>query len=122
MATEAFCKNYQEKVVDKVLPKYYYYNMSRIVIQTPVTSQLRVEAERAAREQGYSSLQDAIRMYLRKLARREIKVQLQEQFPPVQLSPKAIKRYDKMTRGIISGRTKLKWFDRVDDLISDLNS
>lgn len=96
--------------------------MSRIVIQTPVTSQLRVEAERVAREQGYSSLQDAIRMYLRKLARREIKVQLQEQFPPVQLSPKAIKRYDKMTRGIISGRTKLKWFDRVDDLISDLNS
>lgn len=96
--------------------------MTRAVIQTPVSPQLRREAEQAAREQGYSSLQDAIRMYLQKLARGEIRVQLQEQFPPVKLFKKAIKRYDKMTRDIESGKVKLKWFDNVDDLTKDLNS
>lgn len=96
--------------------------MIRAVIQTPVTPQLRREAEQAAREQGYSSLQDAIRMYLRKLARREVRVQLQEQLPPVKLSPRAIKRYDKMTHDIESGKAKLRWFDNVDDLVRDLNS
>lgn len=94
--------------------------MSRIVIQTPVTSELRREAEKAAREQGYSSLQDAIRMYLRKLAKREIKVQLQEQFPPVQLSPKAIKRYDKMTEDFKKGRN-IFIAENVDDLMDQLN-
>lgn len=96
--------------------------MIRAVIQTPVTPQLRREAEEAAREQGYSSLQDAIRMYLQKLARREVRVQLQDQFPPVKLSKKAIKRYDKMTRDIKSGKVELKWFDSTDELIKDLNS
>lgn len=96
--------------------------MTRAVIQTPVTPELRREAEQAAREQGYSSLQDAIRMYLQKLARREVRVQLQEQFPPVKLSKTAIKRYDKMTRDIESGKVRLKWFNGVDDLMRDLNS
>lgn len=96
--------------------------MTRAVIQTPVTPRLRREAEQAAREQGYSSLQDAIRMYLQKLARREVRVQLQEQFPPVKLSKMAIKRYDKMTRDIGSGKVKLRWFDNVNDLMRDINS
>lgn len=96
--------------------------MSRVVIQTPVSSQLRREAEQAAQEQGYSSLQDAVRMYLKKLANREIQVRIQEQFSPVQLSQKAVKRYDKMTRDIESGKTKLKWFNSVKDLMRDLDS
>lgn len=96
--------------------------MSRIIIQTPVTAQLRREAENVAREQGYSSLQDAIRMYLRKLANREIKVQIQEQFPPVQLSKRAANRYDKMTKDILSGKTKLKSFNSVEELMKDLES
>lgn len=94
--------------------------MSRIVIQTPVTSELRREAENAAIEQGYSSLQDAIRMYLKKLAQREIKVQLQEQFPPVQLSAKAIKRYDKMTEDYKNGKN-IFVAENVEDLMDQLN-
>ncbi len=94
--------------------------MTRVVIQTPVTSQLRNEAEEAAREQGYSSLQDAIRIYLHKLARREIKVQLQEQFPPVQLSKKAIKRYNKMDEDFEKGKN-IYVAESVDDLMDQLN-
>lgn len=94
----------------------------RVVIQTPVTSQLRRDAEKVAQEQGYSSLQDAIRMYLSKLARREVRIQLQEQFPPVQLSPKAVKRYNKIDRDIASGKLKLKSFSSVDELMKDLTS
>ncbi len=96
--------------------------MARVVIQTPVTAQLRHEAEQAAREQGYSSLQDAIRMYLQKLARREVWVQLQGKFPPVQLSEKAVKRYDRLTRGITSGEVKLTSFNTVEELVKDLHS
>lgn len=96
--------------------------MSRVVIQTPVDSQLRRDAEQAADEQGYSSLQDAIRMYLRKLANREIQVKIQEQFPPVRLSRKVIRRYDKMTRDIESGRVRLTSFNSVEELMKDLNN
>lgn len=96
--------------------------MNRIVLQVPMTPTLRSEAEKVARKQGYSSLQDAVRLYLHKLAREEVQVRIQEQFPPVQLSSRAIKRYNKMDKDIASGRVKLKSFNSVDELMKDLNS
>ncbi|MBI2590394.1 MAG: hypothetical protein HYW33_00730 [Candidatus Blackburnbacteria bacterium] len=96
--------------------------MQRCILQTPVDPKLKKEAEKAAQEQGYSSLQEAVRVYLRKLANREVQTIIREQFPPVQLSPKATKRYDKITEGILSGKTKLKWFDNVDEFVKDLES
>lgn len=94
--------------------------MTRVVIQTPVSSQLRKDAEKVAQEQGYSSLQDAIRMYLSKLARREVRVQLQEQFPPVQLSAKAIRRYNKIDEDYKKGKN-IFVAGSVDDLMDQLN-
>jgi len=94
--------------------------MTRVVIQTPVTPKLRKDAEQVALEQGYSSLQDAIRMYLKKLSQREIKIQLQEQFPPVQLSKKAIKRYNKMDEDYKKGKN-IYVAESVDDLMDQLN-
>lgn len=94
--------------------------MSRTILQVPMTPVLRRDAERVARKQGYSTLQDAVRMYLHKLAREEVQVKIQEQFPPVQLSPKAIKRYDKMTEDYKKGKNIFVAKD-IEDLMDQLN-
>ena len=94
--------------------------MNRVVVQIPMDVDLRNKAEKAVVEQGFSTLQDFTRLVYRKLVQNRLEVKLGE--PPVQLSAKALKRYDKMTRDIESGKTKLKWFNSVDDLMKDLNS
>lgn len=94
--------------------------MSRTILQVPMTPVLRRDAERIAKKQGYSSLQDAVRMYLHKLAREEVQVKIQEQFPPVQISPKAIKRYDKMTEDYTKGKNIFVAKD-IEDLMDQLN-
>lgn len=93
--------------------------MTRSILQTPIDPKLRRDAEKAAFEQGYSSLQDAIRMYLRKLANREIQVRIQEQIP-VRLSPAAAKRYDKMDEDFRKGKN-IFVAENVDDLMEQLN-
>lgn len=94
--------------------------MNRTVLQVPMTPILRSEAEKVARKQGYSSLQDAVRIYLHKLAREEVQIKIQEQFPPVQLSPKAVKRYDKMTEDYKKERN-IFVAESVEDLMDQLN-
>ncbi len=89
-------------------------------MQIPMDVDLRNKAEKAVVEQGFSTLQDFTRLVYRKLVQNRLEVKLGE--PPVQLSAKALKRYDKMSRDIESGKTKLKWFNSVDDLMKDLNS
>lgn len=92
--------------------------MNRVVLQVPVTVQLRSEAEREAIRQGFSSLQDLVRLFLRKLADGLLRVNLEE---GIQLSPKAIKRYDKMHEDFKAG---LNFYTAtsVKDLIKRLNT
>lgn len=93
--------------------------MQRSILQTPIDPKLRREAEKAAQEQGYSSLQEAVRMYLRKLASKEIQVRF-EQFPPTRLSPAAAKRYDKMDEDYRKGKN-IFVAENIDDLTDQLN-
>lgn len=94
--------------------------MNRIVLQVPVTAQLRSEAEREAIRQGFSSLQDLVRLFLRKLADGLLRVNLEEE-ESVQLSPKAIKRYDKMHEDFKAGRN-FYTATSVKDLMKHLNA
>lgn len=87
-------------------------------MQVPVSVELRREAERAAMRQGFSSLQDLVRLFLKKLADGLLRVNLEE---GVQLSPHAIKRYDKMSEEIHSGKIKTLSFSDVDSLMEYLN-
>ena len=46
--------------------------MQRAVLQVPINSQLRQQAEKAAMSQGFSSLQEIVRLFLTKLAEKGI--------------------------------------------------
>ena len=78
--------------------------MQRAVLQVPINSQLRQQAEKAAMSQGFSSLQEIVRLFLTKLAEKRIELTIQE---TVRLSPRAIKRYNKITDEIDSGKARL---------------
>lgn len=69
--------------------------MDKITLQIPVSRSLRLKAEKTALDQGFSSLQEIIRVFMVKLASQTIDVFFQETIP---LSPQAEKRYMKMDR------------------------
>ena len=92
--------------------------MNRTVLQIPMDRSLRKQAERAAEEQGFSTLQDFTRLVYHKLVEKRLEVQIGE--PYRKLSPRAAKRYEKMDRDIKSGKVKLKSFDSVKALMEDL--
>jgi len=74
----------------------------RIIMQVPLPKSLKVSSEAVARDMGFSSLQEAIRVFLRKLSSRELTFSFQE--PVERLSPKAERRYMKMLKEIKEGK------------------
>jgi antitoxin component of RelBE/YafQ-DinJ toxin-antitoxin module len=92
--------------------------MNNTILQVPINKNIRDQAATAAERMGFSSLQEIVRLFLSKVARQEVNFTLEE---AVQLSPKAIKRYDKIIDEIDSGKTKLKSFTEVDSLMKHLN-
>lgn len=93
--------------------------MSKTVLQIPIDSTLRNEAEKAALAQGFSSLQESVRLFLKKLADGVVSVKFEEE---VKLSPRAIKRYNKILDNIESGKEKVYSAKNVDDLMKQLMS
>lgn len=94
----------------------------RAIIQVPINPVLKKNVEKKAQKDGFTSLQQVIRLFLSRYASGRLEVGFEEQFPPVQLSPKAIRRYNKIDRDIASGKVKLKSFNSVDELMKDLTS
>ena len=92
--------------------------MAKTIIQVPVEKSLRDRAAKAVRAQGFSSLQESIRLYLHQVAAKKLKLSFEA--PPVQLSKRAAARYDKMIRDVKAGRVKTKSFTSVDALMKDL--
>lgn len=92
--------------------------MNRSILQIPLSKELRKEAEKQALEQGFSSLQEAVRVFLKKLADRMIKSRFEEE-KIVKLSPRAEKRYEKIVKDIEAGRnvTKTKNIDELFELL-----
>lgn len=80
---------------------------------------LKKSATEAAIAQGFSSLQEAVRVFLKKLAEGSMNVSYIEK--TVQLTPKAIRRYSRMSKEIESGKG---WYEAkdVDDLMRQLNA
>ncbi len=93
--------------------------MDSTILQIPVTKQLRSDALKAAERQGFSSLQEVVRVFLNQFANQNINVTFS--FPPVALSSTNEKRYEKMVADVASKKTKTKRFNNVADLIKDLN-
>ena len=61
--------------------------MNTTTLQIPVSSSLRDQAQKQAREMGFSSLQEVVRLFLNQLAQQSIKVQFVPQPPIENLSP-----------------------------------
>jgi hypothetical protein len=75
--------------------------MSRAVLQIPVSKTLRTKAEKAALDYGFSSLQEIMRVFMTKLAKKAIDVSFQE---IVNLSSRAASRYEKMDKDFSIGK------------------
>lgn len=87
-------------------------------LQVPMTKQLRDQATLSAQKMGFSSLQETVRIFLGKLAQGNLDIRFEE---TVQLSPKAIKRYNTIIDEIEQGKVKMKAFSNVDSLMKSLN-
>lgn len=83
----------------------------RTVLQVPMNRDLRTAAAAAANDLGFSSLQEAVRILLKKLANRQLTINIEE---TIQLSPNAVKRYDKMLDGIEKGINTYEAKDTID--------
>ncbi len=91
--------------------------MQRTVLQIPIDIELKNTAEQAAQAQGFSSLQEVVRVFLSRFAEKRIGITFEQS---VQLSPQAIKRYDKMAEDIKKGKIKTKTFTDVNSLMKHL--
>lgn len=93
--------------------------MNTTIIQVPVTKVLRDEAVKVAQESGFSSLQDVIRLFLTKLARKQIAVNLEDTAIP--LSWKNEKRYIQMDKDFEKGKN-VYHASSVKELMKQLRS
>ena len=88
------------------------------ILQVPINKNLRDQAASKAEKMGFSSLQEVVRIFLNKIAAGEVNIRFEE---TIQLSPKAIKRYNKMIDEVDSGKVKTKTFTDVSNLMKYLN-
>jgi len=93
--------------------------MNTTILQVPIEKTFRNEVSKVVEDMGFSSLQDYIRLFLKKTLKREVDVSF-ERFPAVRLSAKNAKRYDKMVDDVLSGKVKTKSYSNVEELLADL--
>lgn len=94
--------------------------MSRTVVQIPLTTDLRDQAYAMAISQGFSSLQEAMRVILHKFVKGSLSVGVYTEPASVQLSAGAIKRYDQMTKDFQSGKN-ISTSKNIEELMEELN-
>ena len=93
--------------------------MDTTILQVPLSKGLKSNATDVAREYGFSSLQEIVRLFLAKLAKKELIVSIGE--APVKLSSKNDRRYQKMEEDYKKGKN-IKEFSSVSDLMADLTA
>jgi len=93
--------------------------MDSTILQVPISKSLRSQAALAASNMGFSSLQEAVRVFLAQLRAQTVKISFEH--PPVRLSAKAIKRYNKMSEEVRLGKVKTVAFTDVDKMMEYLH-
>lgn len=93
--------------------------MDSTILQVPISKSLRNEAAEAASGMGFSSLQEAVRVFLAQLRAKTVKISFEHS--PVQLSAKAIKRYNKISENFELNRDKYPSFTDVDKMMEYLH-
>lgn len=92
--------------------------MNRTVLQIPLSKELKLSAEKAALEAGFSSLQEVLRVFMNKFASKKIDLTFEENI--VHLSKKNERRYMKMTEDFKKGRN-IYTASSVEDLMKQLH-
>jgi len=92
--------------------------MNSTILQIPINKNLRDQAASKAEKMGFSSLQEVVRLFLNKIALGELDVTFEQ---TIQLSPKAISRYNKIIDEVESNKVKTKTFADVNSLMKHLN-
>lgn len=93
--------------------------MNRTVLQIPLSKELKLSAEEAALDYGFSSLQEILRVFMKKLSQKTLDITFKEE-RVVHLSKKNEKRYMKMTEDFEKGRN-IYTATNVDDLMKQLH-
>jgi antitoxin component of RelBE/YafQ-DinJ toxin-antitoxin module len=91
--------------------------MNKTVLQIPINQDLKISAEQEALSQGFSSLQELVRVFLSRIATGRIEVTLQES---TTLSENNEKRYLNMTNDFELGKN-IYTSDSVSDLVNKLH-
>jgi len=89
------------------------------VLQLPIDRSFRDEVSIMAKNMGFSSLQELIRFTLHQIKNQTLVPSLIN--TSVSLSPKALKRYNKMANDIDSGLEKTLKFKNSQDMFNYLN-
>ena len=82
--------------------------MKRVIIQVPVSLELKEKADAASADLGFSSLQETIRVLLTKLSKRELSLRVEEVEEITHLSKSAERRFKKALEDIKAGRNVTK--------------
>lgn len=91
--------------------------MSITTLQVPISKDLKSNATVVAKEYGFSSLQEVVRVFLAKIARRELSFEITS--TPVYLSRKTESRYLKMEEDF-RGKKNVYGASGLDDLMNQL--
>jgi len=91
--------------------------MNKTVLQIPMSQELKLNAEKEALSQGFSSLQELVRVFLSNVASRKIEITIKE---PIFLSSLNEMRYTAMTEDFESEKN-INTVSSVDDLINQLH-
>jgi antitoxin component of RelBE/YafQ-DinJ toxin-antitoxin module len=95
--------------------------MQRTILQIPMSKDLKEKAETVSYDLGFSSIQEAIRVLLMKLSKREFSLRVEETEEINYLSPKAERKFKKAVADIKAGRNVTKT-ENVDKLLELLKS
>ena|SRR5437868_3625520 len=93
--------------------------MNTTILQVPVSKQLRADAAQAALSQGFSSLQEAVRVFLNQLATQQTAVRFE---PVVKLSKKNELKYTQIMEDIESGKAKTHEYTSFEEYMKFLKS
>ncbi len=94
--------------------------MQRTILQVPLPKELKISAEKAAQDAGFSSLQEVLRVFMKKFANKKIDLAFEEEV--TYLSLKAEKRYTKIMRDVKSGKEKVYTAKDAADLLEQLHN
>lgn len=92
--------------------------MQKTILQIPLNKKLKDDAEKAAYDQGFSSLQEILRVFMKKLASNKIDFSFNEEVH--YLSKKSEERYIKQSENFKNKKNVYTAKD-VDDLMKQLN-